>query len=100
MELEIAESDLLHLPVRRVILDPILITPKAVARMQRRRVSISDAGEFVQPAACKSSETLEVRRQVVQRVAGQVDRQKISQSAIRGVEIHAGAVGGDPVGAA
>ena len=65
--------------------------------MQHRRVAIGDSGKLVQPAAPKSPETLEVWRQAVQDLAGQIDRQQIPQAAIRRVEIHPGAIGCDPV---
>ena len=97
VELEVAERDLLHLAIGGVVFDPVLVAAEAVARMQDGRVAVGDARQFVQPAAGELAEALVVRRQPVEHVRRQIDRQQVAQSRIGGEEIHAGTVGGDPV---
>ncbi len=97
MELEVAERDALHLPVGGMVLDPVLVTPEAVARMQHRRMAVGEPREFVQPPAGELAEAGIVRFEMRADIGRQIDRQQIAQPAIGGVEIHSGAVGGDPI---
>ena len=51
VELEIAECDLLHLAIGRMIVDPVLVATEPVARVQHRRMLVGGAGECVELAA-------------------------------------------------
>ena len=89
----VAEGDRLHLAVRGVVFDPVLVAPEPVARVQDRPVGVGHARQLVQPAAGEHAEALEMRLQMRARVGGQVERQQLPQPRIDGVEILPGAVG-------
>ena len=95
MELEIGEGDRFHLAIGGVVLDPVFVAAVAVARMQHRRVAVGDAGKLVEPAAGEAAEAGVVGGEGVPRLRGQVDGEQVLQRAVLGVEVLAGAVGGD-----
>ena len=75
VELEVAERDLLHLAIGGMVLDPVLVAPRTVARVQHRPVLVGDAGKLVEVPAGKDAEALELRLQVRVHVCRQVKRQ-------------------------
>ena len=100
VKLEIAERDVLHLAVGRVVVDPVLVAAETVARVQHRRMLVGDPGEFVEPAAGQRAETIEVRLKPAKIIRFQIKLQQIAQAAIDGVEILPGAIRRDVIGAA
>ena len=83
-----------------MVIDPVLIATKAVARVQHRRVLVGEPGQFIEPAAGQRAEAIEVRLQPLEIVGGQIEPQQIVQAAIGGVKILPGAVRRDVVGTA
>ncbi len=63
VKLEIAEGDILHFPVGRMVVDPVLVAAKTVAGMEHRGMLVGDPCEFIEPAARKRAEPLEMRFQ-------------------------------------
>ena len=57
VQLEILESDLLHLMIGRVIFDAVSVATIPVALLQHRRVAIHDARQTVKLAAGHFTET-------------------------------------------
>ncbi len=98
MELEVAERDLLHLPIRRMIFDPVLVPAEPVAGVQDGGMPVGNAGKLIQSSAGQPPQPLVVRGQPLAHLGRQVDRQQVGKAAVGGIEIHAGAIGGDPVG--
>ena len=75
VELEIAEGDVFHLAISAVIVDPVLVAAEPVARMEHRRMLVGDAGELVEPAAGQCAEPIEMRLELGEIAARQIDRQ-------------------------
>ena len=100
VKLEIAEGDVFHLAVGRVIVDPVFVAAKAIARMQHRRVLVGDPRQFVEPAAGERAEAIEMRLQLAEIVRLQIMREQIAQAAVDGVEILSRAIRRDVIGAA
>ena len=46
MELEFLERDLLHLAIRRMVFDPVLIPAKPIASVQNGRMTVRDPRQF------------------------------------------------------
>ena len=99
VEAEIAEGDALHLTIGRVIVDPVLVAPEAVARMQHRRMLIGDARKLVEPMAREMTEPVEMRFQCLKIMTWQVNRQQVAQTPVDGVEVLSRPVGGKQRGA-
>ena len=87
VELEVAEGDRLHLAVGGVVLDPVLVAPQAVARVQHGPVLVGDAGKLVEAAAGEHAEARKVRRQMRVHAGRQVKRQQLLQPPVDGVEV-------------
>ena len=92
VELEVAEGDLLHLAIGRVVFDPVLVAPEAVARVQHRRMLVGDraparpAGRRrARPAARNAAPAPRATR-------GEIEPEQIAQTPIDRIEIHAGAI--------
>jgi hypothetical protein len=100
MKLEIAECDVLHLTIGRMVFDPVLVAAKTVARMEHRRMLVGDPREFVEPAARKPAEPIDMRLQPPKIVRLQIKRQQVAQAPIDGVEIPARAIRRDVISAA
>ena len=100
VELEIAERDLLHLAIGGVIVDPVLVAAETVARVQHRRMLVGKPRQFVESAAGKSAEPVEMRLEVLEVGGRQIMREQVAQAAVDGVEILPGGVGRDVIGAA
>ena len=98
VELEIAKGDLLHLAIGRMIVDPVLVAPKTVARVQHRRMLVGGARELVEPAAGQFAEPIEMRLQLPKIVRRKIERQQVAQPAVDGIEIFAGAVEPEMIG--
>ena len=63
VELEIAERDLLHLAIGRMVVDPVLVAAEAVPAFEHRRMLVGDARQLIQPAAGQLAEAMEMRLQ-------------------------------------
>ena len=99
MELEIAERDVLHLAVGGMIVDPVLVAAKTVARVDHRRMLVGGARKLIEPAAGQRAETMEMRFQPLEIVRREIKSELVAQAAIDGIEILAGAVEPQMVGA-
>ena len=100
VKLEIAERDLFHFAIGRMVIDPVLVAAEAVARMQHRRMLVGDPREFIEPAARKPAEPVEMRFQPPKITRFQIKPQQVAQAPIDRVEIRTRAIGGDVIGAA
>ena len=92
VELEIAECDLLHLAIGRMIVDPVLVATEAVARVQHRRMLVAGAGECVELAAGQFAHALEMRLQRRARIWRETEPEQVADAAIDGKEVETGAV--------
>src|SRR5262249_31929200 len=95
VELKIAERDLLHLAISRMILDKIFINAKSVARVQDRGMAVGDACELIEPAPRQSAEALHLRDERVLLVARQIERQQTAQGVVDVVEVQTCAIRSD-----
>ena len=92
VKLEVGERDLLHFAIGGVILDPVLIPAMAIARVQHGRISIGNAGQFIEPAPDESAKATEMREEMLVVGSRQVLRKKLLQSWIKLEEVLACAV--------
>jgi hypothetical protein len=67
--------------------------PGARALLQRGRVAVGGAGEFVEQAAREAAQALEVRLHVPAQVIGQVEREQAMQLGVGAEQVLAVAVG-------
>ena len=74
VELEVAERDPLHLAIGRVILDPVLVAPLAIAGVEHRRVLVGDGGKLVEPPARKRAQPIKMRDEMRQRGLIKIER--------------------------
>ncbi len=100
MKLEITEGDFFHLTVGGVVVDPVLVAAKAVARVQHRRVLVGEPRQFIQPSARERAEAIEMRPEPLEIVRRKIEREQIAQAAISSVKVLPGAVRRDVIGAA
>ena len=99
VKLEIAERDLLHLAVGRMVVDPVFVAAETVARMQHRRMLVGGFRQLIQPAARQRPEAMEMRFEPPKIVRRQIELQQIAQAAIDQVEVQSGAIRRDMIGA-
>ena len=78
---ELAERDPLHLVVCGMVLDPILVAPEPIARMELRGISIRDRGKLVESAAGQRAEPIQMRLKMRAHRGIQVSRRR-SRSAL------------------
>ncbi len=99
VKLEIAERDLLHLAVGRMVVDPVFVAAETVARMQHRWMLVGGFRQLIQPAARQRPEAMEMRLEPPKIVRRQIELQQITQAAVDQVEVLTGAVRRDAIGA-
>ena len=88
MQPEFAEPDPLHLAIRRMELDPILVAAKAIARMEHRRMLVGNFRELVEPPARKIAEAIEMRLHRSAQPRLHVKIEQVAQAAVDAVEVH------------
>jgi len=79
VELEVAECDRLYLSIARVVLDPVLVAPEPVARMQNGAVAVGGARKLVETTPGQDAEPLEMRRQVPPSLRATVSTRPMSE---------------------
>src|SRR5260370_35193760 len=99
VELELAEGDLLHFAIGPMVVDPVLVADEAVACIQDRRVLVGAPGQFIEPAACQSTQAIKMRFQPSKIIRLEIKSDKMPQAAVDRVEILSGAIRRDMVGA-
>jgi hypothetical protein len=82
-----------------VIFDPVLVAAKAIAMVQDRRALVGLHRQFIEPPAGKFTESLEMRREVLERFLIEIEREKIAQCPIDGPEVEPVTIWSDQVGA-
>ena len=100
---ELAERGALQFAIGRMIFDPLHVAAEPVALMQHRRVAVGEPRAFVEMAAGKRAEPVEMRLDMAKQRVGQMDAQQIGQRRIGAVEIHARGIGREqarPIGRA
>src|SRR5713101_1621677 len=100
VELEIAERDLLHFAIGRMVVDPVLVATEAVAGVQDRWVLVGDPGQLIEPAARQNTQAIKMRLQPSKIIRLEIKSDKIAQTAVDRVEVLAGAIRRDVIGAA
>ena len=65
-----------------MIVDPVLVAAETVARIQNRRVLVGGPRQFIEPAACKRAEAIEMRLQPAKIIRLQIEPEQIAQAAI------------------
>ena len=93
MDAELAERGVLQLAIGRVIFDPLHIAAELVALVQHRRMAVGEPRAFVEMAAGKRAEPVEMRLDVAKQSVRQMEPQQIRERRIGAVEIHARGVG-------
>jgi hypothetical protein len=68
------------------------IAAKPVALMQHRRVTVGQSRAFVEMAAGKAAEAIEMRLDMAKQCVRQMKPQQIRQRRIGAIEIHAGRI--------
>ena len=74
---EFAIRGCLQLPVRRVVLDPLLVTAGAVTVMQNRRVAVREMRGLVEFIGHLVTESRQMRPEMRQQLGGKVYRQYV-----------------------
>lgn len=87
VELEVTERNLLHLTVGGVVFDPVLVLAKAIARIESRRVLVGDACQFIETATGEDAKSTKVRMQLLVNFGREIEREKLLQTMINGVEV-------------
>ena len=88
MNAELAERGLLQLAIGRVIFDLLGIAAELVALVQHRRMAVGKPRAFVEMAAGKPAQPIEMRLDMAKQRIGQMQAQQIRQRRIGAVEIH------------
>jgi hypothetical protein len=82
-----------------MVVNPVLVAAEAVARVQDRRVPVGHPGQFIEPAARQNTQAIKMRFQPTKIVRIKIKPDKIAQAAVDCVEILAGAIWRDVIGA-
>jgi hypothetical protein len=99
VDAEFAKANALHFAIGRVIFDPVLVAAKAIAMVQDRRALVGLHRQFIEPPAGKFTESLEMRREVLERFLIEIEREKIARCPIDGPEVEPVTIWSDQVGA-
>ncbi len=83
-----------------MVVDPVLVAAEAVARVQNRRMLVGDPRQFIEPAARQNTQAIKMGFQPSQIIRLEIKPDKIAQAAVDCVEILAGAIRRDVIGAA
>ena len=92
MQPEFAETDPLHLTIRRMELDPVLVAAETIARMKHRRMLVGDFGELVESAACELAEAIEMRLHRIAQPRLHMEIEQLAQPSVDAVKVHAAAI--------
>ncbi len=92
MQPEFAETDSLHLAIRRMKLDPILVAAETIARVEHRRMLVGDFRKLVEPAPSELAELIEMRLHRGAQPRLHVKIEQVAQAAVDAVEVHAAAI--------
>src|SRR5213078_4106346 len=82
-----------------MVVDPVLVATEAVARVQDRRVLVGNPGQLIEPAARQDTQAIEMRLQLPKIIWLEIKSDKIAQAAVDRIEILAGAIRRDVIGA-
>jgi hypothetical protein len=83
-----------------MVVDPVLVAARPIARIQDRRVFIGGPRQFIQSAARQSAEAIEMRLEPPKIIRFQINLEKIAEAAIDRIEILPRAIRCDVIGAA
>ena len=98
MQPEFAEPNPLHLAIRRMELDPILVAPKTIARMKHRRMLVGNFRQLIKPSSSKLSKTIKMRLHRSAQPRLHVKIEQVAQPAVDAIEVHPAAIGRDEFG--
>src|SRR5580658_11075681 len=100
MEAKFAKCDMLHLAIRRMELDPILVTAKSIARMEDGRMRVGNLGNLVQPPPRHPAKSIEVRFHCSAEARIHVQIEQIAEPAIDSIEVEPATIRRDQRGSA
>ena len=94
---EFLVGDLLHLAIGGVVVDPVLVTAEAVARLQHRDVAVSDHRQLVEAAAGQRAQAFEMRCHLLAQARLHVEPHQVLELPVDRIEVLAMNIGRDVV---
>ena len=92
VDAELAVGDALELPICRVVLDPLLVSPEPIALVQDRHVPVGEARAAIELIARQRAQAIEMRLDVAPERLGQIDPEQVPERGIRPEEVEPGGV--------
>jgi hypothetical protein len=97
VDAELTVGDAFHLPIGRVVLDPVFVTAETVARLDDRRVFVGQFGQLVQMPSGQLAQSHQVRLEVGAQFLRHIQPEDIPEGAIDVKEVHAPAIWSDQI---
>ena len=98
VDAELAVGHALELAVGRVVLDPLLVAPEAVAVVEHRDVPVGQPRPAIELVAGERAQAVQVRVDVTQERRGHVDVEEVRERGILPEEVEAGGIRRDQSG--
>jgi hypothetical protein len=83
-----------------MVIDPVLVAAKTIARIQYRWMLVGGARQFIQPATRQCAEAIKMRLKLLKIIRLQIGLQQTAQAAIDRIKILSGAIQRQMIGAA
>jgi hypothetical protein len=93
VDAELAERDALQFPISWMIFDPLHVAPEPVALVEHRTMAVGQSRAFVEMAAGKFAQPIEMRLEMADQPFREINAQEIGERGIRAEEIHARGIG-------
>jgi hypothetical protein len=74
-------------------LDPILVAPETIARMEHRRMLVGNFRKLIEPAAREIAEAVEMRLHRGTQPRLHMKIEQVAQAAVDAVKVHPAAIG-------